>query len=329
VRVTPNCDTLSSFVISDEIRIQWAPDAVFNGQNYIVVWSDERFIDNYYHVVAARVTPSGLVLDTGTPIGVGGSLREYYPAIEFDGNRCLAVWYNYNSLPYGVFGRFINSSGQPEGSVITIASTVYYSTMNPKIAFDGVNYLVVYVDRPGSYYNVYGQVVDPRGNLVGGQITIAANNLSEYYADVVWDGNFYVVTWKEGSYNVRGQRVGADGSLVGSAFQISSTSANYRYYPRITASDNNYLVAWYEYRNAQYDIYGNVDQVIGVEEREVGKFDDFIIPTIISGPLTLPKDKACKIYDISGREVESIRLSPGVYFIEIEGQITKKVVKVR
>ncbi len=329
MRVTPDCDTINSIVICDEIRVQWAPVVVFNGENYIVVWSDERFIDNYYHVVVAQVTPDGAVLGSGTPIGNGGNRREYYPTIAFDGNRCLAVWYNYNSIPYGVFGRFINSSGQPEGSVITVASTVYYYSANPRIAFDGVNYLVVYVDRPGSYYNVYGQLVAPDGSLVGGQITIAADNLSQYYPDVVWDGNSYLAIWKEGSYYVKGQIIESNGSLVGRAFQISDMSSNYRYWPRIAASDTNYLVAWYEYRNAQYDIYGNVDLFIGIEETEVVRHDDFISATIVSGQLSLPQDKSCKVYDISGRQVNPLKLTPGVYFIEIDGHVTQKVVKVR
>ncbi len=74
-----------------------------------------------------------------------------------------------------------------------------------------------------------------------------------------------------------------------------------------------------------------LDSPVGVEEqtkRITAKSSDFGA-TVFSGPLLLPKDKKCKIYDITGREVKSHLLRPGIYFIEIDGVITKKVVKVR
>ncbi len=51
--------------------------------------------------------------------------------------------------------------------------------------------------------------------------------------------------------------------------------------------------------------------------------------TIFCGPLQLPEGKQCKVFDIMGRVVMSDKIKPGVYFIEIDGKITRKVVKVR
>ncbi len=52
-------------------------------------------------------------------------------------------------------------------------------------------------------------------------------------------------------------------------------------------------------------------------------------PTIISGPLLLPGAKKCSVYDITGRVVAPDKITLGIYFVEIDGQITQKVVKVR
>jgi len=54
-----------------------------------------------------------------------------------------------------------------------------------------------------------------------------------------------------------------------------------------------------------------------------------IMPTIFRGPLQLPEDKKCRVFDITGRVVESNRIQPGIYFIEIDGVVTQKVVKVK
>jgi uncharacterized delta-60 repeat protein len=51
--------------------------------------------------------------------------------------------------------------------------------------------------------------------------------------------------------------------------------------------------------------------------------------TIFHGPLQLPEGKKCKVYDITGRIVMQETMKPGVYFIEIDGVVTQKVVKIR
>jgi hypothetical protein len=51
--------------------------------------------------------------------------------------------------------------------------------------------------------------------------------------------------------------------------------------------------------------------------------------TIISGPLILPADRTCRVYDITGRIVDATTLAPGIYFVEVEGQIINKVIKIR
>jgi hypothetical protein len=177
---------------------------------------------------------------------------------------------------------------------------------------------------------VYGQLVSPDGSLIGNKITIAADTVNQYYPDVVWDGNFFVVIWREGNYYIKGQRIDSNGQLFGTNFAISATSLNTRLYPAIAASNMNYLVAWSEYRNSLYNIWGNVDQVIGIDEQEeVVNEDALFISTIISGQVDLPKDRNCRVYDISGRVVEPLKMGKGIYFIEIDGKIIQKVVKVR
>lgn len=52
-------------------------------------------------------------------------------------------------------------------------------------------------------------------------------------------------------------------------------------------------------------------------------------PTIFSGPLRLTEGKRCRIFDIMGRVVEPDKIQPGIYFIEIDGVVTQKVVKVK
>jgi hypothetical protein len=71
---------------------------------------------------------------------------------------------------------------------------------------------------------------------------------------------------------------------------------------------------------------------VGVEEQPIVKSiqeEKVITANIFHGPLLLPEGKKCKVFDITGRVVQPDKIQPGIYFIEVDGVVTQKVVKVR
>ena len=52
-------------------------------------------------------------------------------------------------------------------------------------------------------------------------------------------------------------------------------------------------------------------------------------PTIFSGHLNLHTNDDYKVFDITGRQIDANYLGPGVYFVEVDGKTTTKVVKIR
>jgi hypothetical protein len=203
-----------------------------------------------------------------------------------------------------------------------IGATVATSMANPSIGFDGTNYFVVWGDNPV----ICGQFASPTGALVGSKITIAPSGT---YPEVVFDGYSYLVVWRLSTAAVYGQRVATSGALVGSSFMVSDNTADWKLQIAAAAGIDNYLVVWAE-RHVDYDIFGNVDvNVIGIEENRTAQFGKSWNSTILSGPLQLPKGRACRVFDIAGRVVMPEKMKPGVYFIEIDGKITQKVVKAR
>ncbi len=69
---------------------------------------------------------------------------------------------------------------------------------------------------------------------------------------------------------------------------------------------------------------------VGVQEKDAIEVErQKSSATIFCGPLRLPADKNCRVFDITGRVVAPDKLRPGIYFLEVEGKITRKVVKVR
>lgn len=54
-----------------------------------------------------------------------------------------------------------------------------------------------------------------------------------------------------------------------------------------------------------------------------------LISMIARGDIILPEGCACRIFDASGREVSPKRMPGGVFYLEIDGKITHKVIKIR
>jgi hypothetical protein len=258
-------DTINSFEICPKFEIQTYPAITFDGQNYIVVWSDNNFGGSYYYVAAARVTPDGVVLDTGACISNGTGSSEYRAKIAYDGNRSLVVWPK-SSGP--IYGRFINSQCQPEGNMFVIASA---PAGGPNIAFDGTNYLVVWYSGSYPSLELYGQLVSTQGALVGSPISIALGAGCHRWADISFDGTKYLVIWQTGENNagqkIYGQFIGTDGAHIGGTLMICDNTYEQRWWPAIAAADSNFIAVWGQGYGSACNIWGNVDVTItGVNE---------------------------------------------------------------
>ncbi len=91
-----------------------------------------------------------------------------------------------------------------------------------------------------------------------------------------------------------------------------------------------YETGWSRGPNIGFDFATVKYSPAGIEESIIIKANNkYVHATILTGPLRLPEGKTCRVFDINGRVREPSRIRPGIYFIEIEGVVTQKVVKVR
>lgn len=71
---------------------------------------------------------------------------------------------------------------------------------------------------------------------------------------------------------------------------------------------------------------------VGVDKQPIIKPVDRQVnlgAAIFRGPLQLPENKKCRVFDITGRIVDPEKITLGIYFIEIDNKIVQKVVKIR
>jgi hypothetical protein len=309
-----------------------------NNQFY-VFWQDLRFCPSDRSTFAARLTidgafdklnpdvkvvridSQGVVLDTGVIMGSGNER----PDIAYDGERCLVVW---SREFYGVLGRFVNASGQPEAQEFLITLTQGTSTV-PLVEYGDTNYLVVWPDfcQAGTDLDIFGQVVSTSGQLLGERIAIAQGATIQNYPAVAFDGNAFVVAWVEDASIVCGRYISAYGMPMGPAFTISDSTTHERQSASAGAGVNKFLVAWNEYREA-FDIYGNMDiATTAIEETTTNvPYQTLFLQT--SGiKRYLSGNK--RLYNILGMHVSTDNITPGVYFVEECREKLLKVVVIR
>jgi hypothetical protein len=249
----------AGIVVSNAYKDQINPSVIFDGVDYFVVWQDYRNNQLESDIYGARVNQYGIVLDSdGIAISVEDSSQEC-PRVAHDSNNCFVVWQDYRNDPYWpmVYGTRVSLSGVVLDSLGIAVSTPAYDQEFPSVAFDGVNYLVIWQDDRSGYYDIYGTRINTSGIILDTiNIPISTAPGEQHTPSVGFDGLNYFVVWDN-----RGDICGARVSQSGSVLDTSGITISATYYdessPVIAFDGTYYLITWdcdrYMYG---HDIYG-------------------------------------------------------------------------
>jgi hypothetical protein len=254
--------------VSIMVNEQSSPSVAFDGNNYLVVWSDWR--NRSWDIYATRVNQDGLILDPDCiPISTAPG-DQLSPSVIFDGTNYFVVWEDKRNGSSDIYGSRVSKNGEvlePNGIIISNAED---SQLSPSVAFDSINYLVVWTDyRNYEWYffssDIYcarisktGVVVDPDGIIVSKSSGFFDTRISP---SVAFDGNDYLVLWQGrylGPYDIYGTQVTQAGIVLPSNILISK-AADWQGSPSIIFDGSNYMSVWTDYRKKResgYDISG-------------------------------------------------------------------------
>jgi len=250
-------DVSSLAIWADSATDQRHPAVASDGENYLVIWKE--VLDStgeVYDIEGVRLTSEGGLLDA-QPFPISSGDRESRPAIAFGGGKYLAVWLRDNT--FDIFGALIDTSGMVSSPIgIGVASGIQ---INPQVASDGTNFLVVWedygthwpnIDITGARVTSEGTVLDPMG------IIISAASDPEELPSVSFDGTNYVVVWKRSkseSGELRLSRVTQDGEVLDLDGIFISDISPYSFASISSGPTGQSVMLYSKYQNQPYNSF--------------------------------------------------------------------------
>jgi hypothetical protein len=227
------------------------PIVGFDGTNYLIIWQDCAWPCND-DLFGMFVTPAGSTV--APPFNISGTVQEI-GGLATDESSYLVVYFKEVNPTNGdskVYGRLV-STGGTVGGEITISTGFGDFGVN-NVAFDGTNYLVVWVDDNNDT-EVRGRFVGSTGTL-GTEFSINASSFhSDNVASVIFDGTNYLVVWEDqvggfpdGEWDLFAQRLDTSGTAVGGVIPVT-TAPGSQQMPFVAFDGSSFLVTWSDMRN--------------------------------------------------------------------------------
>jgi uncharacterized delta-60 repeat protein len=206
------------------------------------------------------------------------------------------------------------------------------------LGVDGLGnvYVTGWSEGPGTYYDYVTVKYYFSGDVAWVARYNGTANGFDYARALAVDteGNVYVTGWSKGintDYDYATVMYDSSGVEQGTArYDGPDDDEDQAYALAVDNAGNVYVTGGSDGSGTATDYATIKYSPTGVEESKLAvKKENQITATIFSGHMLLPKDKKCRVFDITGRVVEPRKIQPGIYFIEVDGEVTQKVVKVR
>jgi hypothetical protein len=216
-------DTPIAIAVLDGVQMDVA--LAWGETESLAVYADERPSLPDANIYATRVTTEGVVLD---PEGFAVSTSDWYeydPSVAYGRGVYLVAWEcipDYDKVEKAhVRFSLVTGPGQQTEPVKLGSPNVDRDAVQPLVAFDGEQFLIVWEFHDPTGWNIYasrvttdGTVLDPEGVAVSNTDYASTGRLMIEPA-VVFDGTSYTVAWQDEFLSrIELARVGTDGTVL-------------------------------------------------------------------------------------------------------------------
>jgi hypothetical protein len=154
----------AGIAVSTLASLEYMPSVGYGAPYYLLAWDDTRGGDR--DIYCARLDSSGAVIDpSGIAVSTADSSQNN-SAVAFDGYNYLIVWQDDRNGSYDIYGSRVGLNGVVQDPAGIVISTGNGDQINPSIAFDGSNYIVVWEDHRQMPSDIQGAIVNTSGVMV-------------------------------------------------------------------------------------------------------------------------------------------------------------------
>lgn len=234
------------------------------GAGYYVAWSGGSGDVGVGYARGSRLTTAPFLLDAPGAVLASSANGEHDIAVAGDGTNYLAVWHDDRGGQNAIYGARIDGttgiSLDPAG--ILLSANGFHET-SPAVAFNGTEYLVVWVDERGPS-GIWGTRVSTAGTVLDpGGLNLFTGLISNVEPAVASDGSSWFVVWRDfrnsstTGPDIYGGRVNPLGVPLDPAGVPVSNAVLDQARPRVTFGGGFYFVIWDDLRaGVGDDIYG-------------------------------------------------------------------------
>jgi hypothetical protein len=346
--------------VNDDINNahQWYPwvgmDSIGNA---VIVWMDTRDGDDIF---GQRYDNNGNPLGANFKVNdiVTGS-QIYASVAQNLTSNFVVTWMDNRDGDYNIYGQRYDANGATIGNNFRVDDDITGSMQGyPAVAIDPFgNFVVVWEDDRNNNTDIYGQLFDNQGQMVGNNFRVNddATEEDQYSpsAAMTRDGKFVVVwsDWRggKGDPDLFAQRFWTNGSRISSNALINQPdSFSYEHQwtigQSVAANNNRIGFAWTDNRRHKgFDIYGKITDwnLIGMAETKPQTINTNsffkVYPNPTTGEIKIKFESGSlmplhiSLFDACGRQQQSlvinknggdvllnlINLAKGIYFVTL------------
>ena len=243
------------------------PIIIKSANNFVIAWFDFRFAgvaDIYAQALNASGAPLWLADGVALCTAAG---NQFHPRLATDGvGGAIVAWEDRRSGPDDIYARLVDRFGNvqwaADGVVVCNATAEQYS---PQIVGDGAaGAIIAWYDWRGGNTDIYMQRIDSGGiaqwTANGAPICTAPFSQGEPSLAQDFSGGA-VVVWEDGrngvTSDIYGQHVSNAGTMLWPAngAPICTANANQLAPRLIRDGAGAHILAWFDYRSGNADIY--------------------------------------------------------------------------
>jgi hypothetical protein len=311
-----------------------SPSVAVTGSVVHIAWEDNRNAN--YDIYYKRSSDGGISWGTDVRMTNNNSSYSASASITVSGSVVHVVWYDNRDGNQEIYYKRSTDAGISWGADVRLTNNTGASYF-PSVAVSGSVVHVVWIDGRDGNNEIYCKRSTDAGLSWGADTRLTNNTAYSFYPSIAVSGSVVHVIWedyRDGNYEIYYKSSLDEGVSWGTDTRLTNNTAD-SFYPSIAVSSSVVHVVWLDIRDGNWEIYykrnptGNPIGIQNISTEIPSSYslsqnypNPFNPTTIISFQLSLAGQVVLKVYDVMGREVQTLvneSLKPGTYEASFDG----------